>query len=166
MKRRALFSGSFDPPTCGHDDLLRRASALFDEVFIVIFINDQKKSFFPIEKRREWLLRMSAKYPNVKVDVDCGFVADYVRHHEIPVIIRGVRNEEDLRYEVPMAEYNLEHGGAETLFLLPRQEFSCVSSSRLRQAISEKTEDAAPLLPEEIREEICKNWEIFHQECQ
>ncbi len=166
MKRKALFSGSFDPPTCGHDDLLKRVSPLFDEVYIVIFINDQKKGFFPLDKRREWLSRLAAKYPNVKVDVDRGFVADYVKRNEIPVIIRGVRNEEDLRYEIPMAEYNLAHGGAETLMLHPRKDFANISSSRVRRALIEKAEDAAPLLSSEIREEICKNWEIFHQECQ
>ena len=166
MIRKALLSGSFDPPTYGHDDLMRRASALYDEVYIVIFINDQKKNFFPIERRREWLSRLAAKYPNVKVDVDRGFVADYVKRHEIPVILRGVRNETDLRYEIPMAEYNLTHGGAETLLFYALEEFVNVSSSRVRKSLMEGTDEAEWLLSPEISREICENWRIFHEECQ
>ncbi len=166
MIRKALFSGSFDPPTYGHDDLLRRASALYDEVTVVIFINENKKSFFPIERRLAWLSRIAAKYPNVKTDVDRGYVADYVKRHEIPVILRGVRNEEDLRYEIPMAEYNLKHGGAETLMFYALEEFADVSSSRVRKSLCEGTDEAARLLPPEISREICENWRIFHQECE
>lgn len=166
MKGRVLLSGSFDPPTYGHEDLVRRMSELFPEVYVVIFINENKKSFFPIEKRKEWLERITAKYPNVRIDVDRGYVADYVKRNEIPIIVRGVRNAEDLAYEIPMAEYNLTHGGAETLLLYSLAEFINVSSSRVRKSLTEGTEDAYHLLSEEIRDEICEKWAIFHQECQ
>lgn len=156
MKKRALITGSFDPPTVGHEDILRRVSPLFDEVYIVMFVNEAKKSFFSAEKRLSWLRKIAAKYPNVKADADTGFVADYVKRNEISVIVRGVRNEEDLRYEIPMAEYNLEHGGAETMLLCANRSLENVSSSRIRRALTEKTEDPAPLLPAEIREEICQ----------
>ena len=166
MKSRVLLSGSFDPPTYGHDDLIRRMSLLFDEVYVVIFINESKKSFFPLQKRKEWLERLAAKYPCVRIDTDSGFVADYVKRNEIPIIVRGVRNAEDLAYEIPMAEYNLTHGDAETLLLYSREEFVNVSSSRVRKSLLEGTEDAYHLLSPEIRDEICENWRIFHQECQ
>lgn len=157
MIKRALITGSFDPPTYGHDDLIRRVSPLFDEVFIVIFVNEAKKSMFSTEKRLAWLSQISAKYPNVKADASNGMVVDYVKENGISVIVRGVRNEEDLRYEIPMAEYNLEHSGAETFLLYAKKEFENVSSSRIRRALTEKTEDPSPLLPPEIRDEICQN---------
>jgi phosphopantetheine adenylyltransferase len=87
------------------------------------------------------------------------------KRNEIPVIVRGVRDEKDLAYEIPMAKYNLAHGGAETLLLLADEAFADTSSSRVRESLVGGTGDAYPLLPAEIRDEICEKWAFFHQEC-
>lgn len=165
IKKRALVTGSFDPVTRGHEDVIRRAAAIYDEVYAVVFVSDEKKGFFPLEKRKEWLETVCRKFSNVTVDADRGFVADYVRRNQISVIIRGVRNEIDFAYERPMADYNLAHGGAETLLLYANKELEEVSSRRVRELlVAEKS--PRELLPCEIREDICENWRFFHKECE
>ena len=163
--RRAIVTGSFDPVTRGHEDIIRRASLLFDEVYAVVFISHEKPGFFTVEKRLFWLRETAKKFPNVTVDASYGYVADYVREKDIPVIVRGVRDEADFLYEQPMAEYNLRNGGAETLLLYASDTLEGVSSSRVRKALL-AGEDPSPLLPSEISAEIAKNFQKFLQDAE
>jgi len=164
-KSRALITGSFDPVTRGHEDIIRRAASMYDELYAVVFVSDTKKGFFPLEVRKKWLEDTCRKFKNVKVDVDRGYVADYARRGGMTAIIRGVRDEKDFLYEKPMADYNLAHGGVETLLLYADEAYKDVSSSRVREILMQSGDPKA-LLPDEIASDVCENWRIFHKECE
>lgn len=140
---KAIVTGSFDPVTTGHLDLIKRASRLFDEVYAVVFVNPQKDYFFPIGRRVEMLRLACAEIENVTVDGSAGLVADYCRLHGISVIVRGIRNSRDIDYETEMADINrVLGGGLETVFLSARKELADVSSSAVRQKLSEGKKSA------------------------
>lgn len=148
-----MITGSFDPVTLGHEDIIRRAAALFPSVRVVIFVNDEKPGLFPLEKRLSLLRAVCAKYPNVSVDFDRGMVVDYAAREGISLIVRAVRDEKDLPYELAMADYNRTHGGVETLLLCASPALGAISSTEVRRRIA-AGEDPSELLPEEIRGEI------------
>ena len=143
-----LFPGSFDPPTLGHLALLRRAAKLFDRVTVGIFINPDKNYLFSLEERKEMLRLCTAELPNVDVDVDSGYVVDYCKRNDIPLLIRGIRSGNDLPFERMTETYNRERG-VETLLFLADDSLSGVSSSEVRRRILEG-EDLAPVAPAEI----------------
>ena len=159
-KSRALLTGSFDPVTKGHESVLRRALDTYDEVYAVVFINADKKGFFPIEARVELLKRVCEKYPRVTVDASRGYVADYAKEMGIDVIVRGVRDDADLAYEKRMAEYNAQKCGVTTVFFPAEDGQKDISSHAVREMLL-KGGDPSPLLPKEIAQEICENWRFF-----
>jgi len=115
---RALFPGSFDPVTPGHQDVLRRAALLFDEVVVCVMFNANKTGRFPVPERLERLRAAAADLSNVTVDSHTGgLLVDYCRRAGIDVVIRGVRGASDLDYEMPMARMNHELAGVETFFI-------------------------------------------------
>ncbi|MFF9402906.1 pantetheine-phosphate adenylyltransferase [Streptomyces sp. NPDC014744] len=112
---RALFPGSFDPVTQGHQDVLRRAALLFDEVVVCVMFNSSKTGRFPITERLDRLRATATDLSNVTVDSHTGgLLVDYCRRVGIDVVIRGVRGVPDLDYEMPMARMNHELAGVET----------------------------------------------------
>ena len=143
-----LFPGSFDPPTLGHLALLRRAAALFDRVTVGIFINPDKSYLFTPEERREMIRLATADLPSVFVDVDSGYVADYCKRNEIPLLIRGIRGDGDLPFEKMAEEYNRERG-IETLFFFSAPTLADVSSTEVRRRIREG-EELSSIVPAEI----------------
>ena len=145
-----MITGSFDPPTIGHEDIIRRTAALFPSVRVVIFLNGEKPGMLSPEKRLALLKAVCAKYPGVTVDLDRGMVVDYAAREGISLIVRAVRNDADLAYELTMADYNRTHGGVETLLLCAEKGLDAVSSSEVRRRIA-AGEDADALLPVEIR---------------
>ena len=156
---RIMITGSFDPVTIGHEDIIRRAASIFSDVRVVVFLNPEKPGMFTPEERLRLLTLACAKYPNVTADLDTGMVIDYVKREEISLILRSVRDEKDLPYEMKMAEFNRTGSGVETLLLPADPALTDISSSELRRRITEN-EDYFSLLPEEIRketEEIVKN---------
>lgn len=152
---KVLITGSFDPVTVGHEDIIRRAALCFDEVRVTVFLNPEKPGMFSPALRVSLLERVCAAYPNVTVDFDGGMVADYVKREGISLILRAVRSEEDLAYEMKMADYNRDRSGVETLLLAASPALASVSSSEVRRRIADG-EDYASLLPAEIRGEIAK----------
>lgn len=155
--RNVMITGSFDPPTIGHEDIIRRAAENFPAVRVVVFINEEKPAFFPPDTRLAFLKKVCKKYPNVTVDLDRGRVADYAEREGISLIVRAVRGEDDLSYELEMAEYNRKEGGVETLLLPASPSLCTVSSSEVRRRLM-ASEDPTSLLPFEIGEEIAENW--------
>lgn len=151
--QRVMITGSFDPVTVGHEDIIRRASALFPEVRVTVFINPEKRGMFSPEVRVAFLTRVCAKFPNVTVDFDAGTVVDYVKRNDIAMIVRAVRDEKDLPYEIKMAEHNRNFSGVETLLLAASAELAAVSSNEVRRRIL-AGEAFCDLLPAEIRAEI------------
>ena len=152
---RVMITGSFDPVTVGHEDVIRRASLLFESVSVTVFVNREKTGFFTVEERAAFLSAVAAKYPNVTVDLSYGYVVDYAREKGVSLLVRSLRGESDLAYEMKMAEYNRQNGDIDTVFLPGDPALSEVSSSEVRRRIA-CGEPYDPLLPVEIREEVEK----------
>jgi pantetheine-phosphate adenylyltransferase len=133
--KRALITGSFDPPTLGHIDIIHRTAAIFDEVVVCVCSNSEKQGQYSRETRLEMLRRSLAGYANVTVDLCEGLVADYAISHNIDVIVKGVRNAMDYDYESMIAQVNFLNAPVETLFLPANPMYQFVSSTVAREMI-------------------------------
>ena len=150
---KALISGSFDPVTRGHEDLVRRAAALFDEVCVVIFENSKKTPLFSTEPRLGFLHLLTADMPNVTVDSSRDSVVGYARANGVNCIVKGVRDGVDLDYEQDMAHLNRIAGGPETLFLPTDPVYSFIASSAVREFLLRGL-PAEKLLPDSVANEV------------
>ena len=130
--KKAICTGSFDPVTNGHINIFERAARLVDEMIICVFINEQKKYLFNMQERVD-LLR-EATVHIVTVDGCNGLAADYIRQHDVNLIIRGLRSAADFEYEVNKAQM-MRHllPNVDTIFLLTAPEFLFISSSGIRE---------------------------------
>ncbi|MFJ7342707.1 pantetheine-phosphate adenylyltransferase [Streptomyces sp. NPDC101110] len=127
---RALFPGSFDPVTQGHQDVLRRTAALFDEVVVCVMFNPSKTGRSPVPERLDRLRGAASGLGNVTVDSHAGgLLVDYCRRVGIDVVVRGVRGAGDLDYEMPMARMNHELAGVETFFIPADPALAHISST-------------------------------------
>ena len=131
--RRAVFAGSFDPPTLGHLDLVRRGLALFDGVVVGVGHNPNKKRALSLEVRLDLLRRALADLPAARVEAFEGLTVAFARQVGAVALIRGVRDANDLAYETPLARANREMTGVETVFLLADPRFAHVSSSLMKE---------------------------------
>lgn len=148
--RKAIVTGSFDPITRGHVEIIRRAARLFDALYVVALTNETKKYRFTPEERFEMLRLATAAFPCVTVDIYDGMTADYMHMHALTTIVRGIRNEEDLAYEKKLALGMKGFDPAfETVFFVAEGSFAEISSSSVREAILER-EDLSALLPPEV----------------
>ena len=132
---RALITGSFDPVTTGHMDIIRRTAKMFDKVDVIAFINPEKKYMFSNEEKLEMLIAALSGYENVSVGVDDGLVCDYAVRNNIDVIVRGIRSSRDCDYECNMAEINRKLCGIETLLLPAESKYIGLSSTLARECI-------------------------------
>ena len=138
MKTKALYTGSFDPLTNGHYNIIERAAKLYDELTVGIIVNPSKKSMFTLEER-ELMIRETLKgLPNVKVGNFSGLLADYVNGNDFNVVVRGLRAAMDFEYEIQMAQMNdrLFTEKVETVFLMTEPEYSFISSSMMKEVHS------------------------------
>jgi pantetheine-phosphate adenylyltransferase len=135
MKLKALYTGSFDPPTNGHLDIIKRAAKMYDELTLGIIINPQKKGMFTLEQREEMLKETLKEYDNIKVDHFAGLTADYVNQNGYNVVIRGLRNTMDFEYEIQMAHMNdtLFNEDVETVFLMSDPRYTFISSTVVKE---------------------------------
>ena len=132
--RIAVFPGSFDPLTKGHEEIIRKALPLFDKIYVAIGENANKKYCFPLEQRQQWIQQVFADEQNVEVVVYHGLTVDFCRKVNAGYIIRGLRNPMDFQYEKDIAEANRHLApGVETVFLLSSPELAHVSSSLVRE---------------------------------
>lgn len=139
---RALFPGSFDPVTQGHQDVLRRAALLFDEVVVCVMFNSGKTGRFPITERLDRLRAAATDLSNVTVDSHTGgLLVDYCRRVGIDVVIRGVRGVHDLDYEMPMARMNHELAGVETLLIPADPALAHISSTLVTTTSQQRASD-------------------------
>jgi len=154
--KRAVFTGSFDPVTFGHIDLINRASDIFDELVVLVVFNNKKQSFFTIDER-VWLLKQVIKeHENVRVSSYKGLLADYVKDNKIDVIVRGIRSVSDFEYEFHMAETNrILSEGIDTVFLATNPAYLVVSSSMVKE-IAAFGGDISKFVPEVVSEKIFK----------
>ena len=133
--KRALITGSFDPPTLGHVDVIRRTAAIFDEVIVCVCHNSKKNGTFSPELREEMLRRCLTDCANTRVDYWDGLVADYAASHSVDVIVKGVRSAADYEYEEMIAQVNLLNAPIETLFISSAPEYRFISSTVAREMI-------------------------------
>ena len=146
---RVILPGSYDPVTLGHLDIIRRASEMYDEVFVVVFINPEKEYSFSLSDRVSMLMLATAQLDNVLVSYSLGRVVDYMREHNIEKIIKGIRNESDLAYERVQEEYNLMHGGYPTEYLYSDGAFVGISSTLAREKLK-NGESLEGILPKNV----------------
>jgi pantetheine-phosphate adenylyltransferase len=134
--KRVVCPGSFDPITFGHLDIIKRASAIFDEVVIAVLVNQTKKTLFSVEERIAMIQEVTKEYPNVSVDSWSGLLVDYCKKNEIPMIVKGLRAVTDFDYELQMSQINLQLQGVETLFMSTAPAHSFLSSSLVKEIAS------------------------------
>jgi len=132
---KAVFSGTFDPITMGHIDIIQRAAAIFDEVTVAILNNPDKSPLFLVENRVRMVKEAVKEIPNVKVDAFSGFLYEYAKKNDIQVCVRGLRNASDFEYELPQACFSreLSNGELETLFLPTSLKYAHLSSSAVKE---------------------------------
>ena len=147
--KRVVCPGSFDPITFGHLDIIKRASALFDEVVIAVLVNKTKKTLFTVDERLEMIAEVTAQYPNVRVDSWSGLLVDYCETHDVKAIVKGLRAVTDFDYELQMSQINLQLKGVETLFMSTAPQHSFVSSSLVKE-IATFGGDVSPYVPASI----------------
>ena len=134
--KKAVFSGSFDPITKGHEDIILKAMPLFDEIVVAIGVNIMKKNAFSLEQRLQWIKDVFADYPKVKVAHYEGLTVDVCKEIGADFIIRGLRGTLDLEYESTIAEANKKiNPGITTVFFLTEPDLRCVSSTVVRDLL-------------------------------
>ena len=150
-----LFTGSFDPITKGHVDLIERASSLFDKLYVGIFYNREKSVFFTIEARERIVKEALEHLDNVEVITSQNELAVTVaRRLGAKVFVRGLRNSQDLDYEADMTFFNRELAGElETIFLLSKPAYQHISSSRIRELLAFQ-QDIADYVPQSVIKEL------------
>ncbi|MBA3970706.1 MAG: pantetheine-phosphate adenylyltransferase [Bacteroidetes bacterium] len=149
-KRVAIFPGSFDPITKGHENILRRALPLFDEIVIAIGRNSSKHSYFTLEQREKWIQQVFADEPKVKIKTYTGLTIDFCKKMNAKFILRGLRTSADFEFEKSIAQNNnVMAPDIETVFILPIPELSAINSTIVRDIIRNGG-DASPFVPKNI----------------
>jgi pantetheine-phosphate adenylyltransferase len=148
MKRIALFPGSFDPFTKGHEDIVLRGLTLFDEIIIAIGYNSQKdQRYFKIDFMMEKIRDTFAKHPRISVITYAQLTADLARTHDARYLLRGLRNTTDFEYENSIAQVNRHlNSELESVFLITSPQFASISSSIIRE-VHRYGGDIAVMLP-------------------
>lgn len=154
QSRIAVFPGSFDPPTLGHLDLIRRAAKLFDGLIVVVGYNANKKGMFEPVQRQKWLQMLLRDVPGVSVDLFSGLTVDYMHSKNISFMVRGLRNSSDFESETSLAFMNhTVYKNCETIYIQTAAEYRHVSSSLVRELIVHHG-DVSPFVPQSVAEVI------------
>ena len=148
--RKAIFPGSFDPITLGHQDIINRALPLFDEIVIAIGVNDDKKYMFSLEERKRFIEETFQNEPKISVITYEGLTIDLCHKINANFILRGLRNPADFEFEKAIAHTNRRLSKIETVFLLTAAKTSYISSSIVRDVIRNHGEYEL-LVPEAVR---------------
>ena len=136
MKRIAVFPGSFDPITKGHESVVKRAIGLFDEIIVAVGLNSRKKYYFPIEQRIEWIKYVFKDILGVSVEKYDGLTVDFCKKNNAKYILRGLRTSADFEFERSIGQINKKmHSSIETVFLLTTPEYTPLNSSIVRDVL-------------------------------
>ena len=155
---KALYPGSFDPLTNGHLDVIKRASAIFDQLEVVIMTNPNKSFTFTVDERIAMIKSIITKFPNVTVSAQAGLTVDYAEKVGATVLVRGIRAVMDYEYELQQATANMIlNPKIETVFLLTRPQWSFLSSSVVKQ-IALNNGDLNNFVPPEIKDMILSKY--------
>ena len=154
----AVYPGTFDPLTRGHEDLVRRASSIFDTLVVGVADSRAKKPFFTLQERLDIAHDVLGHYANVQVSSFTGLLKDFVRKNNARVIVRGLRAVSDFEYEFQMALMNRELASSiETVFMMPDAKYSYISSRLIKEVFSlgGKIHGLVPeLVEEKLRERV------------
>jgi pantetheine-phosphate adenylyltransferase len=162
MCQVAIYPGSFDPVTYGHIDLIRRAQEIFSEVVVAVAHNYHKRPLFSVKERVAMLKKATGGMNGVRVDDFKGLVVDYARRKKAKVLIRGLRMLSDFEYEFQMALTNRRLSpDIETIFLMPQESYSYLSSKLLKEAASLGA-DLSSFVPDFVEEALKKKLKQTH----
>jgi pantetheine-phosphate adenylyltransferase len=151
MSRIAIFPGSFDPITKGHEDIVRRAIPLFDEIIVAIGINSSKNYMYSLEQRLQWIKATFSDCNNIKVIQYEGLTIDVCKKHQVKFILRALRNSNDYEYEKSIAMMNQAMAkDIETVYLNTQPESAAISSTIVRDIIKNQG-NAQPFLASGVR---------------
>ena len=150
MQRVAVLPGSFDPFTIGHQSILEKALPLFDIIYIGVGINSEKKSYFSLEQRLQWLNDIYKNESKIKVETYSGLTIDFCKKIGASYILRGLRNTIDFEYEKTIAQMNYNISEIETVFFITSPEYSTISSTSIRDILKHGG-DVSKFLPKEIK---------------
>jgi len=160
MGSRAMYPGTFDPFTNGHNDLVRRACRIFDHVVVSIAANPGKTPLFTLEQRVDLARRVLADVPNVEVMGYTGLTVDFARQQGLNVIMRGLRAVSDFEFEFQLATMSRHlNGEVETVFLTPTEQFNFISSTLIREIASlggNVGEFVHPIVAEALKNKFAK----------
>lgn len=132
--RTAVYSGTFDPITLGHEDVIRRAAGLFDRLIVAVAVAHHKQTLFALDERLAMVADTVADCRGVEVLPFEGLIMDFCRTHQAVAVVRGIRNATDFDYEAQMAGMNAKLLPAvQTVFLLPQPQLQCISSTLVRE---------------------------------
>ena len=133
---KILIPGSFDPPTNGHIDVIKRSSSVFDEVIVGVVVNPQKESMFDVRQRENMLIEILKDYKNVEIKSFEGLLVDFAKQMNVSAIVKGLRAMTDFDYEFQMAQMNFNSADFETIFIAASPEYGYVSSSMVKEIFS------------------------------
>ncbi|MBN1269772.1 MAG: pantetheine-phosphate adenylyltransferase [Kiritimatiellae bacterium] len=156
MRKAAIYAGTFDPITLGHMDLIQRAASIFDRLIVAVAESTRKAPLFTLQERMDLARRVVANTANVEVDSFDGLLVDYAQAKGIKVLVRGLRAFSDFEFEFQMALTNRKMApDIETIFLMPKEEYSYLSSSSVRE-IAELGGKTASFVPAPIEAALKK----------
>ena len=154
MKRKIIYPGTFDPVTRGHEDLVRRAARIFDEVVVAVAANASKRPFFSLEERVMMARESLADLPGVRVVGFDGLLVDFVRREGTYLVLRGLRAVSDFEYEFQLAGMNRSlYPELETVFMTPGEQYMFLSASMVRE-IARLGGDVRPFVAPSIAERL------------
>jgi len=159
MSKKALYTGSFDPMTNGHLDIITRSAKMFDELVVGVIVNPGKNPLFTREERVQMIEEVTEDLPNVRVESFEGLLADYVNKNNFDAVVRGLRATSDFEYEIQMAQMNarLFKNDTESVFLMTSPKYSFISSSMIKEVVS-LNGCVKGLVPEVILGEIIEKY--------
>ncbi|MFS0886220.1 pantetheine-phosphate adenylyltransferase [Aeromicrobium sp. 179-A 4D2 NHS] len=146
---RVVCPGSFDPITNGHLDIIERASFLFDEVVVVVLVNESKAGLFPIDRRLELIRDAVRDLENVTLDSYSGLLVDYCAQNDVQAIVKGLRAVSDFDYELQMAQMNGNLTGIDTVFIPTSPDYTFIASSLVKE-VARHGGDVNGLVPKHV----------------
>ena len=159
-KRLAIYAGTFDPLTRGHEDLVRRAANLFDNVIVAIAASRAKRPFFTLEERVEMAGEVLARYGDVEVCSFDGLLMDFLHQRGAKVILRGLRAASDFEFEFQLAGMNRNlYPDVETVFLTPSEKYMFISATMVREIAvlgGDVSKFVQPVVGERLKQKVAE----------
>ena len=161
--KRAVYTGSFDPVTNGHMDIIRRASEIFDVLIVSVLNNKEKTPLFSVEERVKILEEATKDLPNVQIDSFSGLLVDYAREKDLHVIVRGLRAITDFEYELAMSQTNrVANPDVDTIFLNTSLKYAYLSSSMVKEMVMYGG-DISKFVPQQVIGRVYEKYGITQQ---